>query len=112
MCGSKEFDFFGDLTDTESTFAPRPSCRKTFRRGYFYPAILRKQAIGGTLLGMAKRLPTIPKKYLGKWIVWNTADTKIIASGRTFSEANRAAKESGEKEPSLMKVHRGRFIGA
>ena len=78
----------------------------------FYAAILHNDASRGTLIGMVKKLPIIPKKYLGKWIVWNTADTKIIASGRTFLEANRAAKESGEKEPSLMKVHRGRFIGA
>jgi hypothetical protein len=57
--------------------------------------------------------PIVPKKYAGKWIAWDFAQTKIIASGRTFEETHKAAKATGESRPVLVKTPdaRVRFIG-
>jgi hypothetical protein len=57
--------------------------------------------------------PIVPKKYAGKWIAWDFAQTKIIASARSYEEASTAAKATGETQPVLEKVPdaRVRFIG-
>ena len=57
--------------------------------------------------------PTVPKKYAGKWIVWNYQRTKIVASGDSFVEAKQAAAAAGESKPIFAKAPRAdvRFIG-
>jgi hypothetical protein len=57
--------------------------------------------------------PFVPKKYAGKWIAWDFAGTKIIASGRTYEETIEAAKATGELKPVLVKTPdaRVRFVG-
>ena len=49
-------------------------------------------------------IPSIPVEFTGKWIAWNRDQTKIIASGRTFEEAKRAAAAEGEFSLLLSKV--------
>jgi Family of unknown function (DUF5678) len=58
-------------------------------------------------------VPTVPKKFAGQWIAWNRDRTAIIASGRTFDDARRAAEAAGEKKPILAKAPRAdvRFLG-
>jgi hypothetical protein len=60
-----------------------------------------------------KKPPIVPIEYAGKWIAWDFERTKIIASGRTYAETNRAAKATGENRPILAKAPdaRVRFIG-
>lgn len=60
-----------------------------------------------------KQPPLVPKKYAGQWIAWNHKQTKIVACGRTFAEAKRAADEAGVSDPLLAKVPRAdvRFVG-
>ena len=57
---------------------------------------------------------TITKEYAGKWIAWNSAGTRIIASARTLAEAKTAAEKLGEPKPVFEKVPRANtpFIGA
>jgi hypothetical protein len=57
--------------------------------------------------------PIVPKKYAGKWIAYDFAETKIIASGRSYEETLKAAKATGEARPVLVKTPdaRVRFIG-
>jgi hypothetical protein len=58
-------------------------------------------------------LPPVPRKYAGQWIAWNRAQTAVVASGRTFDEARRAAEAAGEPNPILAKAPRAnvRFLG-
>ena len=51
-------------------------------------------------------MPLVPKKYAGLWIAWNRGRTQIVASGRTFDEAHRAAVAACESEPVLAKAPR------
>ncbi len=46
----------------------------------------------------------ITKEYSGKWIAWNEQRTRIVASGETFLDAQRAAQDAGVKQPALQKV--------
>jgi hypothetical protein len=57
--------------------------------------------------------PVVPKKYAGQWIAWDRARTTIVASGRTFDDARRAAEAAGESAPILAKAPRAdvRFLG-
>lgn len=57
--------------------------------------------------------PIVPRKYAGQWIAWDFAETKVIASGRSYEETLRAAKTTGESRSILEKVPdaRVRFIG-
>jgi hypothetical protein len=57
--------------------------------------------------------PVVPRKYAGQWIAWNRDRTAIVASGRTFDEARRAAEAAGEAAPILAKAPRAdvRFLG-
>jgi hypothetical protein len=48
--------------------------------------------------------PPVPKEYAGKWVVWNRDQTKIVASGRTFDEAKRAAARAGQTAVILGKI--------
>jgi Family of unknown function (DUF5678) len=57
--------------------------------------------------------PTVPRKFAGQWIAWNRARTAIVASGRTFDDARRAAEAAGEAQPILAKAPQVdvRFLG-
>jgi hypothetical protein len=58
--------------------------------------------------------PTVPKEYAGKWIAWDHAMTRIVASGNSLAEVMDAAKKAGETDPVLSKVPPAdvRLIGA
>ncbi len=58
-------------------------------------------------------VPIVPRKYAGLWIAWNRAQTAIVASGRTFEDARRAAAEAGELAPIFAKAPHAnlRFLG-
>lgn len=58
-----------------------------------------------------KNHPTIPAKFAGKWIAWDTAAHRIIASGRTFATVRKAARTKIKHEPQMMKVPRGLYVG-
>jgi hypothetical protein len=47
--------------------------------------------------------PTVPIEYAGKWIAWDRAMTRIVASGTSPAEVLNAAKEAGELDPVLGK---------
>jgi hypothetical protein len=53
----------------------------------------------------------VPQKYSGQWIAWNRRQTKIVASGRGFSEVRKAALKAGEKDPILEKVPPSNVLG-
>jgi hypothetical protein len=57
--------------------------------------------------------PIVPKEYAGMWIAWDQKETKIIASGRTFAEAQSGATLAGEAHPVFAKVPKFdvRFVG-
>jgi hypothetical protein len=57
--------------------------------------------------------PIVPIVYAGKWIAWDFNETRIIASGRSYDEAKKAADATGEQRPVLEKVPdaKVRFIG-
>jgi hypothetical protein len=48
--------------------------------------------------------PPVPPEYVGKWIAWDRAETRILASGETFEEVQRAAVAAGESEPVVEKI--------
>lgn len=58
--------------------------------------------------------PIVPKRYGGKWIAWDYAGTKIVASGDTLAAAKQAAEIAGEVNPRFEKVPHSdvRIIGA
>jgi uncharacterized protein DUF5678 len=58
-------------------------------------------------------MPRVPKEYAGKWIAWDAQRTRIVASGATFSEVQRAAEATGESNPIFAKAPRAnvRFLG-
>jgi hypothetical protein len=58
--------------------------------------------------------PTVPIEYAGKWIAWDHAMTRIVASGTTLAEVMDAAKKAGETDPVFGKAPRAnvRLIGA
>jgi hypothetical protein len=60
------------------------------------------------------RHPVVPKEYAGKWIAWDHAMTRIVASGATPAEVLEAAKKTGEANPVLGKSPPAnvRMIGA
>ena len=64
-------------------------------------------------MGQALETPMVPQECGGKWIAWNYARTKILATGRTFAEAKQAAESLGESKPVLAKAPRAdvRFLG-
>ena len=47
---------------------------------------------------------TVPIEYAGKWIAWDHAMTRIIASANSLTEVMGAAKKAGESDPVLDKV--------
>ena len=47
------------------------------------------------------RHPTVPIEYAGKWIAWDHAMTRIVASGAAPIEVLKAAKNAGENGPIL-----------
>ena len=51
--------------------------------------------------------PTVPREYAGKWIAWDHAMTRIVASGNSLAEVLELAKQAGECDPVLDKVPRG-----
>lgn len=57
--------------------------------------------------------PTIPPEFAGKWIAWNEQRQRIVASGKSYSEAREAAELAGEHNPLLQKVppRDVRFVG-
>jgi hypothetical protein len=48
--------------------------------------------------------PLWPGEYAGQWIAWDHEETRVIASGQTFSEVVRAAAAAGERAPVVAKV--------
>jgi hypothetical protein len=48
--------------------------------------------------------PTVPIEYAGKWIAWDHAMTRIIASADSLDEVLEPAKQVGEHDPILDKV--------
>lgn len=60
------------------------------------------------------RHPTVPIEYAGKWIAWDRALTRIVASADSLTEVLNAAKKAGEPDPILDKVPPAdvRLIGA
>lgn len=60
-----------------------------------------------------EQTPLVPIEYAGQWIAWDHDHSRIIASGRTFAEARRAAIQKGEPDPLMDKVPSAtvRFIG-
>lgn len=48
--------------------------------------------------------PAVPKEFAGKWIAWDHAITRIVASGESLVEVIRAAKEAGEPDAVFDKV--------
>jgi hypothetical protein len=48
--------------------------------------------------------PTVPIEYAGKWIAWDHAMTRIVASAASLAEVMEAAKRVGESDPVLDKV--------
>ncbi len=58
--------------------------------------------------------PVVPKEFSGQWIAWSHDGTRIVATGTTLSEVEKAAKDSGEGQPRFEKVPRAnvRIIGA
>ena len=58
--------------------------------------------------------PTVPIEYAGKWIAWDHAMMRIVASGESPSEVLKAAKKTGESNPILGKSPPAnvRMIGA
>jgi hypothetical protein len=63
---------------------------------------------------LQKHPPVVPRRYAGLWIAWDRLQTKVIASGRTFADAKRAALAAGEPDPLLAKAPRpdARFLGS
>jgi hypothetical protein len=57
--------------------------------------------------------PIVPRQYAGMWIAWDQRETKILASGKTFAEAQEGARLAGEKHPVFAKVPKFdvRFVG-
>jgi hypothetical protein len=49
-------------------------------------------------------VPDPYQKYPDQWIVWDRGQTKVIASGRTFEEAKRAAAARGASSVILAKA--------
>jgi hypothetical protein len=70
--------------------------------------------LGGSFIMSNIKHPTVPKEYAGKWIAWDHAMTRIIASGTTLAEVLKAANDVGEPDPVLDKVPPAnvRLIGA
>ncbi len=58
--------------------------------------------------------PTVPIEYAGKWIAWDHAMTRIVASGASLVEVLEAAKKADEADPVIDKVPPAnvRLIGA
>ncbi len=58
------------------------------------------------------RLSNIPvsSKYAGLWIAWNSAQSRIIASGHNFKETYQTAIAKGEDDPVLAKVPRSDVV--
>ena len=56
--------------------------------------------------GAAQQRPVVPKEFGGKWMAWNHAATRIIASGDDLQSVAKAAKDAGEAHPSFEKVPR------
>jgi hypothetical protein len=54
-----------------------------------------------------------PVEYAGQWVAWNRQQTEIVAHGRDFSSAYKAAKEAGHTDAVFQKVGRPgvAFIG-
>lgn len=61
-----------------------------------------------------QRPPAVPLEYAGKWVAWNTDQTRIVASGDSLPEVRQAVLEAGEREPVFAKAPRAnvRFVGA
>ena len=57
--------------------------------------------------------PVVSIDHSGKWIAWNFDETKIIATGASYSETKEAAQAAGEDRPVLVKAPQAevRFIG-
>jgi hypothetical protein len=61
-----------------------------------------------------RRPPAVPLEFAGKWIAWNSTQTRIVASGDSLPAVRQAAHAAGEEEPIFAKAPRAniRFTGA
>jgi hypothetical protein len=55
-------------------------------------------------MSTAEGNPIIPIEFSGLWIAWNFDETKILASGSSYSKAKRSALATGEPRPVLVKA--------
>ena len=55
----------------------------------------------------------VPVKYAGKWVVWNSDHSQIVASADTVKDVWRIAHEQLVSDPVFEKVPRSdvRFVG-
>lgn len=60
------------------------------------------------------RSPVVPREFAGKYIVWNSDETEIVASGKTLAEARQAALDAGQADPLVQKVPKADrlFVGS
>lgn len=49
----------------------------------------------------SRQLIRVPKRFAGRWIVWNGDRTSIIASGGSLNQAQEAARSAGETNPGF-----------
>jgi hypothetical protein len=54
--------------------------------------------------GRSDDIAMVLRKYSGKWIAWDHAARRILGSGTTLVEAERAAAKAGESRPILEKI--------
>jgi hypothetical protein len=61
-----------------------------------------------------RRDQPVPAEFAGKWVAWDAAHERIIASARTLEEVCQAADEAGEDDALFEKVPPldVRFVGA
>lgn len=58
--------------------------------------------------------PIVPRKYAGKWIAWSSDGMRIVASGDTLDEVQRAAKVAREQNAGFEWIPpaTARIVGA
>jgi hypothetical protein len=59
-------------------------------------------------------VPVPPKELHGKLVAWDSAHTRIVASGETYKDVKQAALAAGENHPIFEKIPAcdERFVGS
>lgn len=65
------------------------------------------------MLSAVRRPIRVPRRYSGQWIAWSHDRSRIVANGRTYQEARKAAEVAGEPRAFLTKAPEAemRFVG-